>query len=138
MTSPVPPPGYTPLGYNKPAGPFQRAWNSVPDQARYVNVPKPLPRFIGARPIILYAWMGAMILVAFDEWHTNHIFPRPSRLWYTTLVYGMLGMLGIIDPLVPIANALAMGYTVTLYYQYFNESGQFTNATTAGGSTSGQ
>lgn len=136
MTTPNPPQPLSPPP-NSP-GFVSRQLNRVPDQARYVSVPKPLPQFLGARPIIFYSWIGAIILVCFDEWHTNNILPRPSRLWYTTLVYGMLTMLSIVDPLVGIANALAMGYTITLYYQYFNSSGQFTAETTAGGTSSGQ
>jgi hypothetical protein len=76
---------------------------------------------------VVYAWIVAMILVGFDEWKNNGILPRPVRLWDTSLVYGILVLLGFVDVMVPIANALAIGYTIVLLWQYFNGQGQFTH-----------
>jgi hypothetical protein len=64
-------------------------------------------------------WIIAMILIGFDEWHNLNVLPRPSRLWDTSLVYGVLVMLGFVDVMVPLANALAIGFTFQLLWQYF-------------------
>lgn len=90
------------------------------------RTPAGVPSWLGRREIILGAWLGAMVLVSVDEWRNNGILPRPSRLWWTTLTYAILMGVSIIDPLVPITNALAIGYTIVLAYQYFNGQGQFT------------
>jgi hypothetical protein len=66
-----------------------------------------------------------MVLIAFDEWHNNHIMPRPSRFWYSSIVYAGLALASFIPGILPIVNALAMGYTFMLLWQYFNGSGQF-------------
>jgi hypothetical protein len=66
-----------------------------------------------------------MGLVTWDEWVTNAILPRPLRLWETTLVYAGLALLSAADPLVPVANALAIGYTIVLLYQFFTGGGNF-------------
>jgi hypothetical protein len=123
MTEPARP--YRPQVYSAPANLGQRAINAVPYSARSVSVPNGVPRFLGNRPVLFYSWMAALVIVIFDEWHTNHILPRPARLWYTTLVYAILAMVSTFDPVVPITNALGLGYTFTLLYQYYNDSGQF-------------
>lgn len=94
-------------------------------QPQQVNVPRQVPRFLGNRQTIVYSWLGAMAILSWDEWHNNHILPRPSRLWSATWVYLFLILLGMVDSLVPIANALAIGYMITLAWQYYNGSGQF-------------
>jgi hypothetical protein len=97
----------------------QRAWNAVPAQ-------NPVARsrisagVFNNRSVVFNAWIVAMILIGFDEWHNLGILPRPARLWDTTIVYGLLTMLGFVDIMVPIANALAVGYTIALLYQYYN------------------
>lgn len=128
MTTPPPPP--SPPTRPKPPAPAKSMWSRLGSKATTVSVPAPLPRQLGQRPIIFYAWLIAIVLVCFDEWHVNNTLPRPARLWYTTLVYAILTMASIVDPLVGIANALALGYTVVLLYQYYTDGGQFTNETT--------
>jgi hypothetical protein len=129
-TQPLPSPNIQPNP--TPPGGIRSAWNSGVLRAGStsvpVNVPKPLPRILGARPIIFYSWLGAIILVAFDDWHNLDIIPRPSRMWYTSLTYGLLCFLAIPDALVPLANALAIGFTIMLLWQYYNSSGQFTSS----------
>lgn len=71
------------------------------------------------RAIVFNMWIIAMIIVSFDEWHNLGILPRPSRLWNTSLLYGILVMAGFVDVMVPITNILAIGFTVTLLSQYF-------------------
>lgn len=66
-----------------------------------------------------------MIVVGFDDWHNYHILPRPARLWYTSLTYGLLILASMADALVPLANALAIGYAIMLIWQYYNGTGQF-------------
>lgn len=93
--------------------------------AQTVSVPKGIPQFMGHASTMIMAWAVAMAIITVDEWHVNKILPRPSRLWWTTLVYGILAVVGMSSALLPLANALAIGYTIVLLYQYFNKSGQF-------------
>jgi hypothetical protein len=150
MTTPTPPvpplPSQTVKPLPKGPGRIRSAWNSslmsVGSSSQPVNLPKPLPKMLGQRPIIFYSWMVAIILVGYDEWHTLGIIPRPSRFWETSLLYALLIMLSIPDAMVPLANALALGYTLYLVWQYFGGSGQFTpvqhtNTQTGGGTTTG-
>lgn len=60
-----------------------------------------------------------MIVIGFDEWHNLNVLPRPARLWDASLVFGVLTLLGIVDVMVPIANALAIGYMFMLIWQYY-------------------
>jgi hypothetical protein len=102
---------------------------SAPRQGNTVQLPKAIPGpvriFLGNRHTLMYMWLIAMILVGFDEWHNYGILPRPSRLWYTSLTYGLLALASAVDAMVPIANALAIGFTIMLVWQYYNGSGQF-------------
>ena len=71
------------------------------------------------------AWLGAMAVIAWDEWHNNGILPRPARLWYTSMVYGGLGLLAGVGEFAPLANAIGVGFVLVLLYQYYNKQGQF-------------
>lgn len=93
---------------------------------KQVRLPAGVPAFIGNRSTIFHAWGVSMIIVGFDEWHNYHILPRPSRFWYTSLTYGLLMLAGAVDAILPLATALAIGYTIMLLWQYYNGSGQFT------------
>lgn len=93
--------------------------------AQTVNVPKGIPSFMGHATTIIFAWGVAMAVITVDEWHVNKILPRPSRLWWTSLVYAILAVVGMSEALLPLVNALAIGYTIVLLYQYFNKAGQF-------------
>lgn len=96
------------------------------------------PSILRRRSFITGAWGIAIILVAFDEWKYYGVFPRPKRLFDTSMVYlGLMG-LSVIDAFVPLANALAAGYTLTLLWQYYNGGGQFSRGGTgtAGNSSS--
>lgn len=86
----------------------------------YVNVPRGVPRFLGNRNILFMAWIIAMVLIGADEWKSHHIFPRPLRLWSATVVYGILFLLSAIDGLVPLVNALAIGFDFALGWEYYN------------------
>jgi hypothetical protein len=92
-----------------------------------VKTPHGVPSAFGNAQIIGYAWITSMILVGFDEWKNNGILPRPVRLWDTSIVYGLLALLALIPPIVPIANALAIGYTIVLLWQFYNGQGQFSH-----------
>lgn len=110
----------------------QRISNRIPQQSVRAQIPSNLPAFLRANPvnnrsIVFNAWVIAMIIIGFDEWHNLGILPRPSRLWDATLVYGVLVMVGFVDAMVPLANALAIGYTIMLLWQYYN--GNITPAT---------
>lgn len=135
----VPPPssggggqqGRTYVIYDQPptegrfTGGAKRMWDRIPDQPRRAQLPQQLPGFLkgGAlnnRSVVFNAWIVAMVVIGFDEWHNLGILPRPARLWDASLVYGVLVLLGFADIMVPIANALAIGYTIMLIWQYYN------------------
>lgn len=81
-----------------------------------------------------------MAMVSWDEWTTHHILPRPARLWYTSLTYFLLALISTIDAAVPLATALAIGYTIAVAYQYFTGTGGFrlnASSTPATGGTAG-
>lgn len=128
----------TPAAPAGPAGPprggFGRhaAAENLSIGVQYVSVPRPVPQFMGNSSVIVMAWMVAMAVVAFDEWKRHHIFPRPARLWWTTAVYGILALTGMVPALLPLMNALAIGYTIMLLWQYFTKNGQFTEGSKAG------
>jgi hypothetical protein len=94
-------------------------------QAQRSRVPSGVPSFLGGRMIIFGSWGAAMALVTWDEWAHNNILPRPLRLWETTMVYAGLALLSVVDAMVPLANALALGYTLVLVYQFFTGGGNF-------------
>ena len=89
------------------------------------SVPHGVPRFLGHRRVLLAAWGTSMAVVCYDEWHNNGILPRPQRLWYTSLLYGLLMLVSAIDIMVPLANAIGIGFAITVIYQYYNKTGQF-------------
>lgn len=124
MTQPVPEPRVV---YNRGPSWLQnsRTWIASHQQSTTVQMPRQLPSFLGNRQTIVYSWAASMAIISWDEWHNNHILPRPARLWYATGFYLLLVLLGMVDAMVPIANALAIGYTIMLAWQYFNQSGQF-------------
>ena len=103
--------------------------------AQQVKVPKGIPAIFGNQTVIIMAWFVALAIIAYAEWKQNNILARPKRLWYTTLVYGILCVVGMVEALVPLATALAVGYTIVLGWQYFNAQGQFEQATGGGSST---
>lgn len=126
-TPPLPPPPdtqpvrpYQPMQYSEPGNFYQRAFNKIPAQARYANPGYNTPRLLQNRQVVLGSWAIAMIIIGFDEWHNLHILPRPKRLWDTSLFYGLLTLFSVADAVVPIANAFAIGYTLTLLWQYYN------------------
>lgn len=90
-----------------------------------VRVPFGAPKFLGARSVLLFAWMAAMAMVSLDEWHTNHVLPRPARLWYTSLTFFLLAAVSTIDVLVPLTNLFALGLIIVLAMQYYTGTGQF-------------
>jgi len=102
-------------------------------QPRRTQTPRGVPVFLGNQKLIVYAWLAAMVTVGFDEWHNNGILPRPARLWDTSIVFGLLALMGFIEPMTPLMNALAIGYVIVLVYQYFNRGGQFGYETSGGG-----
>lgn len=97
-------------------------------QQRQVTLPQGVPRAFGNRQVVFYAWFAAIILVCFDEWHNYRLLPRPARLWYTSLTYGLLLLAGFADAVVPLVNVIAIGFTIMLLWQYYNGSGQFSKS----------
>jgi hypothetical protein len=104
-------------GGQQQGGRATRAWNRIPQQNFQANVGG--PRFLANRSIVFNMWIVAMLIVGFDEWHNLGILPRPARLWDTSLFYGLLTIAGFVDPMVPLVNAFAIGYTIVLLMQYY-------------------
>jgi hypothetical protein len=100
---------------------------------RQVPVPNHVPQFLGNNKVIAYAWLGSMILIGFDEWKNKGILPRPARFWSTSLIYGILALAGMIDVLIPLVNAFAIGYFIMLLWQFYNGGGQFQTTTASSG-----
>lgn len=106
-----------------------RAMQNAPQGAMQVKVPGPKGmQIFGARPILFFAWIAAMMMVSLDEWHTYHILPRPARLWYTSLAFVMMALLSVADAFVPLVNLFAIGMVIVLGYQYYTGRGQFGQA----------
>lgn len=106
-----------------------------PPANKVVKTPVGVPNFLGNRAIIINTWIIAMLIISYDEWHNLSIFPRPARLWKATEAYGLLYLFSLIDALVPLANAFAIGYTIVLLYQYYN--GGITPSSAPAGGTGG-
>jgi hypothetical protein len=104
---------------------LSRAGNALGTGATKVQVQKPAPQFLGNQQVVVYAWMASLAVIAVDEWHSHHILPRPSRLWWASLFYGMLALGGMGTMLIPLMNALAIGYLFFLIWQFYNGEGQF-------------
>jgi hypothetical protein len=103
-----------------------RRWAArIEAEPRRVPTRNGIPSFLGSRTVLMGSWAVAMAIVTLDEWKNNGIFPRPARLWSTTLFYGLLALASMVEVIVPIVNALAIGYTFTLLWNYFNKQGQF-------------
>lgn len=100
--------------------------NRISDQAARV-IPQSMRPWLSSRRVILGCWLASMAVISYDEWHNNGILPRPARLWWTSLAYGLLMAVSAIDAAVPIVNALAIGYTLMLIWQYYSSTGQFTH-----------
>lgn len=98
--------------------------NNMRSAAREADVTLPdwMPKgtgFLKNRTIVLWAWLGSMAVISADEWKTANIFPRPSRLWAATGVFALLAAGSMIDALVPLMNALAIGYFIMLLWEFF-------------------
>lgn len=100
-------------------------YTKLPGGSQWVKVPPGIPKFLGNRSVIMFSWMAAMAMVSWNEWNAYHILPRPARLWKTSFTYFLLTLVSVIDPLVPLASALAIGLTVVLAYQYYTNAGAF-------------
>jgi hypothetical protein len=114
----------TPSSSRRPLS-FGSGQRTVSYHPTRTTVPKGVPPFLGSRQIIFGCWIAAMAMVTADEWWNNGILPRPARLWETTWVYAGLALVSVVDPVVPLANAFALGYTIVLAYQFFTGAGQF-------------
>jgi hypothetical protein len=97
----------------------------VTTERNQVPINSHLPSFLGNRLIITASWAISMAVVGYDDWKNNNILPRPSRLWATSLFYGLLALASLVEALVPIINAIAIGYTLMLIWNLFNAQGQF-------------
>jgi len=86
------------------------------------NIPKGMPRFLSSRTMLLGCWFASIILVSSNEWNNGFRPPRPARLWYTSFVYFVLFIVGQSDSMLPICNALGIGYTIALAYENISGS----------------
>lgn len=102
-----------------------RTSGALGNAATQTTVPKGVPQFLGNQRTITYAWFAAMGVIVVDEWKNNHIIARPARLWWASVFYGLLALGGMITSLIPLMNALAIGYLFVLLWQWYNGEGQF-------------
>lgn len=116
--------GSTPASGASRAGQI-KDWANRIQKAPVVRTPNRVPSFLGTRPILFGAWGVAMLALSADDWFNNKILPRPSRLWWGTLLYGMLALLSISDGMVPLANALGVGYAIVILWDLLG--GKFGN-----------
>jgi hypothetical protein len=100
----------------------------VRNEKRQVNTPNWAPSFLGHRSVLATTWIISMVVVGVDDWHNNGVLPRPSRLWYTSLAFGLMALASIVEALTPIINLIAIGFTIMLIWQYFSKQGQFSGA----------
>lgn len=119
------PAGGSSAGIPSGGGRFYNYWNRIPQGSLKVKTPSGVPNFLGARPVILFMWIAAMGMVSWDEWRNYHVLPRPARLWYTTSTYFLLALLASFDAMVPLANGLAIGFTISVAYNYYTGAGGF-------------
>ena len=98
----------------------QRAW-----RVRQGQQALPFPSFLANRRILVACWFTSMILVGMNERQLGFTLPRPARLWSASAVYAILALAGTVDAIVPIVNALAIGYLIALAYEFYNGSGIF-------------
>lgn len=107
----------------------QRAW-----RANQASGPRlPVPGILSERRILVASWAIAMVLVTLNERQLGFPLPRPARLWSATGVYGILALASTVDAIVPITNALGVGYLVVLGMDYFSGTGQFGTTAAAQG-----
>lgn len=124
-------------------GRVNRINNRIPTQQQTVNsslsnsLPYWLKGSVNNRAIVFNMWLIAMIIIGFDEWHNLNVLPRPARLWDTSLLYGLLIIAGFVDAAVPIANLLAIGFTISLLIKYFQGGITPVPTTTGGGGAGG-
>jgi hypothetical protein len=109
----------------------ERRWglSYIRNEPRQVSTPSRMPSFLGRRSVLGTTWFISMVVVGFDDWHNNGVLPRPSRLWYTSLAFGLMALASLVEALVPIINLIAIGFTLMLIWQYYNKQGQFSGAT---------
>jgi hypothetical protein len=106
-------------------GRFSRLQQRIPAQQQVVpsGLSNSLPKFmrgsLNNRAIVFNMWIIAMIYIGYDEWHNLGVLPRPARWWDTSLLYGLLAILGFVDAMVPLANILAIGFTIALAMKYY-------------------
>jgi hypothetical protein len=97
----------------------------LPGGGQPAPTPGFLPKFLGSRSIILFAWAACMAMVSLDEWHTYGILPRPARLWDTSLTFMLIASASTFDPLVPICSIFALGLVIAVAYNYYTGNGGF-------------
>lgn len=124
---------------------YNRIMTTGTPQRRQLDVPSGVPAILGNRNLLITMWFLGMVLIGLDE-YSNYkvILPRPVRFWRGSFVYAGLGLLSFSDPMVPLANAFAVGYTFVLAYRVLGQLGaaqsgqqQGTPATGGGGGTGG-
>jgi hypothetical protein len=99
----------------------QRAWRAR--QAAGSRLP--VPGILSERRILIATWLIAMMLITMNERQQGYQLPRPARLWSASAVYGILAAASTVEAVVPVTNALGIGYMMVLAYDYYNSSGQF-------------
>lgn len=95
----------------------QRFWKSEPSLGA--------PGWLSDRRIVIASWLTSLVFISLNERNSGYILPRPLRLWSASGLFILLAAAGTIEAVVPLVNALAIGYTVVLAMQYYDNTGQF-------------
>ena len=88
--------------------------------ARQVRTPPHVPHFLGSSKVIKGAWLGSLVVVSIEAIQNYGVLPPPGRLFWISGTFMLLGVVGQIDALLPIVNALAIGFFLVLLWQYFS------------------
>jgi hypothetical protein len=87
--------------------------------ARQVSTPPHVPHFLGNSRVIKAAWLGSLVVVSWECLNTYGVLPPPGRLFWISGTFMLLGIAGEIDALLPVVNALAIGFFLVLLWQYY-------------------
>lgn len=116
-----------------------RIYEAIPSRQRswrtQMSPRLPLPDWMADRRIMVTAWVVAMVIITADERRLGYPLPRPARLWSASLLYGLLMVAGAVDPIAPIANLMAIGFTVELGIEFYGTTGPFEGITHQGEKT---
>jgi hypothetical protein len=101
-----------------PGGLLGRAGGYLKGQAvRQVQTPPHVPAILGHSGLIKACWLGSMVVVSVEAIMGYGVLPPPGRLFWISSTYALLAVAGSVDAMLPLVNALALGYLIVLIWQ---------------------